>query len=1283
MAGFKAPASDRVRPAPSAGGGGGFRAPAQDLEREESPPNRGVQQADAFWRQNTPIARTAPSRDVPMARARTAPRAPEASLGDYAFAASPLAIVEQVQTILGDTGARQRQQERGARISNSVRGVNREEGVGEFLLTAPPKTEGGVGEWVADEARSWKTALGFFLDGNEEHRAEIVKAQYPDAEFARDRFNALMVRMAPGEPWSYLNPNGLDVTDATNVASTVLRHLPGARVASAPKTFVARALTGGAAAGATEAASQEAARIVGGPGASAEDVGMAATGGFGGQLAGDIVVAGAQAAPQAVRRIMGGPNAARNPAPAPLRDPDTPASAANAYDDAMGATEAEEAARLEARLRELRGQQPLTDYVPQSPLDEIPLGNAPPAPNPNAQTVRASPPPGPRPLTREDVGGDPANTAQRVYDDMIARERQQAATNTPLMQRQQQGVTLKTPEEITAMVSSAPPPVLAQFTYRVDIARKSIADLEARTTLSELDAQKLAAARTDLANSEAILAEAQKQGKLPGAGGAAGGFDFATQGQPRPTGNAGLGQDAPPRPTPSGAEPQPVAGRYSQDVIRERARTTSVEDLHAMEDALPDLEDTVRSLEANPNRSVFEENELALAKRDIAESEAILNEASRMGRIANARAQAIDDEIAYLEERLRGLREGTTRYADDGFDGPGAMADEYAAAPQGAARPTPSQVRAAGDEFEIQTTRGEAAQDVRLRQKEDELRQQGNDTLRGFDDRRAAAIQRTGDAIATRGQQRISENLDDAGVALQARVINRLGKLDDMADAAYSRAFETLSNLQVQKTEGALLRTMTEKRLRFGSGDLTDPNLTPTGYRGENPQHFKVQTTAQNIIGDTADLIEEGGVNFVVIERARQRLRAMQESADASADPLGADALRNLRHGFDEWLDQALARAMLGPKGKRPATGTAAQANNRQRAEARVYIERARQIWSEREELFTQSRPGDRGGKALELAREADRSGTQVINVIMGAGPTPPAQAVAAVKAIRRLGLETNSSGRLASDSTKARNWRDFQSATGRVPEELQILREALWHRILEPLRHRTSGDFVPIQSVISNLHTALNGAGRGVTAEMFTKAELATMQRLLSYLRYIKRPIGVSTGGSVGAALRQQMGNALDQAVRGVLGAGSWAVQAPLAVARGRALELGDEMAAAAAVRRPMFDIEPKGHPGAALAQTARPENKAEGTVRAEEMAFGPAPTSGVGATDGLGEITLASDDVVTVERAGRFYNIPLGPEGVSASVARWRNGEAQALGDFPTEEAAHGAVQRRTGAR
>jgi hypothetical protein len=205
----------------------------------------------------------------------------------------------------------------------------RQEGVGEIAYQSVPERddvrwEGGplspalnalprqARTWLDAQGRANAIGVGFFLNPNERHRAQIIQRQIPDAQFRRDEHGALQVRYNEETPWAYINRPGMSVEDVQTFANEMSRYLATRRLlpgggraqpgATSPLlTSTAREMAAG---GLSMAGGQEGSRVVGGPGSDPVDVAVSSAGAGAGNLIAHGISATARGAPGATREAI-------------------------------------------------------------------------------------------------------------------------------------------------------------------------------------------------------------------------------------------------------------------------------------------------------------------------------------------------------------------------------------------------------------------------------------------------------------------------------------------------------------------------------------------------------------------------------------------------------------------------------------------------------------------------------------------------------------------------------------------------------------------------------------------------------------------------------------------------------------------------------------------------------------------------------------------------------------------------------------------------------------------
>ena len=612
-----------------------------------------------------------------------------------------------------------------------------------------------------------------------------------------------------------------------------------------------------------------------------------------------------------------------------------------------------------------------------------------------------------------------------------------------------------------------------------------------------------------------------------------------------------------------------------------------------------------------------------------------------------------------------------------------------------------SDIYAASDEFGIPVSRGEATRDVAQRTREFDMLHgtQGPAAQRRaaqFQDQRANAIEEAGRRIATRNQDPLASNVDDAGQIVQNQVRDTYNSLTQQINQSYHEAMTRLAGVEVGKSAQGMMDSV-GRRLMYGRGNIDDVEelLIPvTGYDVESVlgvtksragTALRMVRDLEGEIASRAAYPSQGRVRFSHVERVRQRLLEIQEEARAANDA-DAYAVDLILQGFDDWLGPALQRP---PQIRIRSPGAALEYSEQQalRQQAEQAITRARSLYREREELFTRQGAGDLAGRTMQTVRDLDTTGTQIINQILGSNRIPPSQARASVERIVTLATRRRPDGSMAPRAEETSAYRRFIGGDAQPPPEVQALREALFIRILEPLRTRGAGNQVPVQTVVTNLDTALNGPGRAVTRAMFTEAEVKKMERLLSVLRYY---IPTSASRPTGVTAARMLGGAVDGVTRFISGAPGMLLRSVVGIISPGVKETGGEIAAAQAFRRPLLeDGFPSTTSGGPYAQLLNEPETGDGV----DVPLEPPPPStaqqAYEAAIDTNRPILSSDNgefsterTITVEVDGQFLNIPTIVNGrqlsVSAALREWEEGRNAEVGRFNTEAEAVTAARR-----
>lgn len=1265
---------------------------------------------------------TPPSRDIPRAtREQQDAREPSANIIDWLrYLSGSSFLLDSVPGALGNRSAQERTNELVNRIGTSLTRGNAQPGVNELLMQpmATPESDGAAG-WWRDEGRNWSTAINYALTNDEDRRAEAIRNIYPNAEFRRDDRGYLQVRREPTEAFAYLNKPGVSVTDLTDVAGALIRFLPAARLSAVPRTLGGRALTAGGTSAATEYASQSLAQPFGGPEPDLGDAAMAGVFGAGGQAGADVLLGVTPALYQSLRRATGFPETPSAPLPDPVT-PNAPAPRAaprpTATPDRATRGTPDEIASLEDELAALRQRGP-TGTVDPNDRHVV------------ARSVLANErsPDTPLPIAaqREIAALDAESRipeARRSSEANALRQRARdlrAANELDDIERQMTpapGSPTLTPDQAAALtarassirqqfpnvdrvrvepLSGAPrfgptePTLSAEGGVQAQLARTRHAE--------EIDAleRRIAEARqpyfadgppdvpvTSMASDDALNAGFQllRGQRIPADAGdaLAARIEERLHSRVLPNGDIGPGTGmdiaAIRQAGDDFANTQNALVMIDRLGAQARIGTATYRQAQMTRNALRHFENTATS---DVDRRAMERILLAYDEwLDLAFS------TQRQG------VQGLDD-ILNASGLTLNQRTASMARRDRPVEPQRPITTTAPPAPRPTATPTRSQVRNEFDRQNIPASRGQVSQDIRARQREDDLIQSGEPRAGRFADDQNAAILRRGREIATRGQTPVSDSVEEAGEVLRQDIQQAFDTLDDLADATYTRAFELLKGQRVLSDSADSLGTSVTTRLERGAGARDDPmyQYEDTGLRLNiilgDPQNFPQSSSALRQIESLRDLIESGTINFAVVAKRRQAINHIARSARGE----DARAMGFIRNGFDEWLNAQLGRAQtFRITSVEEAERAAAEASLRN--EAHSLYQEANAIWSERQRLFSRRSGGsDPGGAAIERIRDprGEITGTQIINAIFNTKGVPTTAAVGALRRIRDSSLRALPGGRQAPRGVETPASTAFSDPNGTLTPAMMALREAFWHRIMAPAAARSARSVVPGKAVATNLDRAINGEGAGITRLLHTDAEIEQMRQLLQVMKYVERPVGVNTSGTAITAARMLQSTA-DGLAMSLPRAVAW-VPRLVRVMFGRDL---DDLARGAEAHqrfsRPIADVDyGSSQSGAAAGQVIfDQENRSDARNMAprretEDAETAPGEAQGYDPMEGITDIQSHAAGTVTFYDGQRWITLPTRERtgGVSGVIREWRDGRLEALSDSASQDEARAAAQ------
>lgn len=109
----------------------------------------------------------------------------------------------------------------------------------------------------------WRAVAGWNLNPSESSRVDVIRNNYPKAEFGRDKKGALVVRLAADQPWSYMNRPGFSEQDGADILGQVAQYMPAGRAGLGATTIGGAMMRSGLASSATSVTQDIAAEAMG------------------------------------------------------------------------------------------------------------------------------------------------------------------------------------------------------------------------------------------------------------------------------------------------------------------------------------------------------------------------------------------------------------------------------------------------------------------------------------------------------------------------------------------------------------------------------------------------------------------------------------------------------------------------------------------------------------------------------------------------------------------------------------------------------------------------------------------------------------------------------------------------------------------------------------------------------------------------------------------------------------------------------------------------------------
>lgn len=395
-------------------------------------------------------------------------------------------------------------------------------------------------------------------------------------------------------------------------------------------------------------------------------------------------------------------------------------------------------------------------------------------------------------------------------------------------------------------------------------------------------------------------------------------------------------------------------------------------------------------------------------------------------------------------------------------------------------KPGTAATRAAG-EFDIPLTRGQATGDVGQQAFEEAARNEAKGAtagriMREFDERQGEAITGAAERIAQELNPQSLARLEtpsQAGEIVRDAVQDRVSTMRSASREAYREAADRNADVMavaLQELPGTVRNSLGMLN------EVIDPALTPAANRARTILEDFARSAPDNAVG----------VSVKGLERVRQTLNKISASATSPTD---REALRSVKKGFDEWLENAVDNALFS--GDRAVLDDLRKG----RGLASQYLR------------ITSPKSGDDAGRILRKFAEDDIDAVEATNWLLGSAIIgAPGRPVRVVKRIA--------------------------DTFGRDSEPFQSLRQAAWLRLTQSPR---GGKQPGAAEITRRIDEFLTGRGSSLAKALYTGPERAQMQRFSKALRSVvadARATNPSKSGFAATRLLSSVGDNLAAAL-------------------------------------------------------------------------------------------------------------------------------------------------------
>jgi spore germination cell wall hydrolase CwlJ-like protein len=499
---------------------------------------------------------------------------------------------------------------------------------------------------------------------------------------------------------------------------------------------------------------------------------------------------------------------------------------------------------------------------------------------------------------------------------------------------------------------------------------------------------------------------------------------------------------------------------------------------------------------------------------------------------------------------------------------------------KGASAPTARE--AAGKEFGVDMTRGEATNDYGRIASEQAMARDAKGPLAGkqareFYEGRDQQITRAKSGIQERtaGSEPLVDSVNDAantvGDAVRSKAASAKAQYKGQYDEALSKEGE-FSDITFRDIGERIRR----EALKGDSPVIINDKTTPVAasaiqHLDANIGKVRIQDRAQprseeavtagthqfpgeplRVSGSTPGPDTIGGVNMQGVEQSRKELVSFYKAAKSSGNAEDIRAMRRIIAGFDNELETAISTGLF--KGDDQALPA---------------LKEARKLFANYQKTFRSQGAGDSVGRDMQKIVERDATGGEIANLLYGKA------------AIGEKGDSVRLAGHLKSLLD---------------PKDWAALRQGLWLRLTSQPEGVT--DFGP-QALGTRINKFLSGDGADMAKVLFSAKEIGEMRRFATVMKSITPPPGTINHSNTAYALMREMA-----ITSGIGGGAFWLTNDPETAGALAALRIGgklsSEMFRGAAAKRYFASGAPKA-PTAPLINAARASGVAAGAAAAQ----------------------------------------------------------------------------------